>query len=102
MWFLGLIISLLLCGCAAFDTEESEQVSGSAAIQSEDEGEKNLAAIRALLSEKRQRALFAPESGDKRNPESESHPWPPDWLASYFSPKRSVDLTLFRYPLSLL
>lgn len=89
LWFLGLIISLHLNGCAAFDTGKPGQASESSARQSEDEGEKNLAAIRALLSEERQRALSPPESEDKRRPQPEAGLWPPDWLASYFMPKRS-------------
>lgn len=88
-WCLCLILCPLLYGCAAFNTEEYEQVSGLSAMQSEDEGEKNLAAIRALLSEERQRALFPLGSGNNRTPDSEVFSWPPDWLASYFTPTRS-------------
>src|SRR5262245_27268736 len=85
----GLIVSLMLYGCPVFDPEESAPLSGLSAMQTDDEGEKNLAAIRALLSEERQRASFAPDSGKKRNSEPETRLWPPDWLASYFSPKHA-------------
>jgi hypothetical protein len=81
-WCHCLILCLLLYGCATFNTEEYAQVSGLSAMQSEDEGEKNLAAIRALLSEERQRALFPLKSDNNRIPESEVFSWPPDWLAS--------------------
>jgi hypothetical protein len=87
--FLGVAISLLLYGCVAFDTDESVHVSELSALNSDDEGEKNLAAIRALLSEERQRATLASDSSHRRNSESAARPWPPDWLASYFSPNRS-------------
>lgn len=91
MSLLGLIMGLLLYGCVSFDVDigESTQVSGLSNTQFEDEGEKNLAAIRAMLIEEHQRVSVAPDSDNKRSPEPEARPWPPDWLASYFEPQRS-------------
>lgn len=99
MWFVaaGLIMSLLMLGCAGFDTEETAQVSGSPGTHSDDEGEKNLAAIRALVSAERQRASPASESSDKLKRAQDLYWVSPDWLSSYFSPRRSsgqdVDLS---------
>jgi hypothetical protein len=102
VWFLGLTICLLLYGCAALDTDESLHMNESSALKPDDEGEKNLAAVRALLSAERQRAMFPSDSSDRRNPEPAARPWPPDWLASYFSPNRSFgqesDLTSVYVP----
>jgi hypothetical protein len=102
VWLLVMAISFLLHGCVAFGTDESEDVSELSAFTSDDQGEKNLAAIRALLSEERQRATLASVASDKRNPETAARPWPPDWLASYFSPNRSSgqksDLTSMYVP----
>lgn len=73
--FLGVIISLLLYGCAVMDTEESVQASGVAALQSsDDEGERNLAAIRALFPERRKPTPRDPDSSDKRSSESDAPP----------------------------
>ena len=83
------IIGLLLYGCVGFDVEESPQVSGPSATRSDDEGEKNLAAIRALLSVEHKGRSFAPDLDFKRDSTPEARPWPPDWLASYFSPQPS-------------
>jgi hypothetical protein len=90
VWFLGAAICLLLYGCAAFDTDESVRINESSALKPDDEGEKNLAAVRALLSEERQRATFPSDASGRRNPESTARPWPPGWLASYFSPESST------------
>jgi hypothetical protein len=102
VWFLGVAICLLLYGCAAFDTDESVHINESSAFKPDDEGEKNLAAVRALLSEERQRATFPSDSSGRRNPASTARPWPPDWLASYFSPESSSgqksDLTSMHVP----
>lgn len=91
MRFLGVIISLLLCGCAVMDTDVSVQASGEAVLQSDDEGARNLAAIRALFPERRKPTPPAPDSSDKRSSESDAPPWPPDWLSGYLSPKQSSD-----------
>lgn len=88
MRLLGLIISLLFYGCSLCSMEESAQVSAVSDIQSDDDGQKNLAAIRAMLLDQRNRTPPATDSSDKRNAESEASSWPPDWLSSYFSPKR--------------
>ena len=64
-------MGLLLYGCVSFDVDigESTQVSGLSNTQFEDEGEKNLAAIRAMLIEEHQRVSVAPDSDNKRSPE---------------------------------
>ncbi len=102
VWFLGVVICLLLCGCAVFDTDESVRMGELSALKPDDEGEKNLAAIRALLSEERQRLTSVSDSIDRRNPEMSARPWPPDWLASYFSAESSSgqksDLTSVHVP----
>lgn len=93
MWFVCvvLIMSLYLLGCAGFDTEELAHVSGSSATEFDDEGEKNLAAIRALMSTERERASPASESNDKPKPKPDSSYWvPPDWLSSYFASRPSA------------
>ena len=90
MWFAGLIMSLSLLGCAGFGLEEPADLSGLSEAQSnDDEGEKNLAAIRAMMAKERQRTSSTPESSDKPKVELESSSWPPDWLSQYFSPSRS-------------
>jgi hypothetical protein len=92
MWFVGvvLIMSLPLLGCAGFDTEEPAPVRGSSDTEFDDEGEKNLAAIRALMATERERASLASESNDKPQPKSDSYWVPPDWLSSYFSSRPSA------------
>ena len=97
-WLLGLIVSLLAHGCAGFfDAQESVQVIELPALQSDEERRQNLAAIRALLSEQRQRAPRAPDLNATRSSEPAAPSWPPDWLSSYFLPARSsgeeADLT---------
>jgi hypothetical protein len=87
--FLGVAICLLLYGCAVLETDESVHMRQVSALKPDDEGEKNLAAIRALLSEERQQLTSPSDSSDRRNHETAARPWPPDWLASYFSPNRS-------------
>jgi hypothetical protein len=89
MWFVWLIVSLSLLGCAGFDLGEPANLSELSATQSDDEGEKNLAAIRVMMTKERQRTSFTPESGDEPKSERESSSWPPDWLLQYFSPSRS-------------
>jgi hypothetical protein len=89
MWFVWLIMSLFLLGCTGFDLGEPADVSELSATQSGDEGEKNLAAIRAMMAKEHQRTPFTPESSDKPKSEGESSSWPPDWLSQYFSPSRS-------------
>jgi hypothetical protein len=102
VWFLGVAICLHLYGCAALDTDESVHTRQVSASKPDDEGEKNLAAVRALLSEERQRATFPFDSSDRRNPETAARPWPPDWHASYFSSSGSSgqksDLTSMYVP----
>ena len=80
---------LLLLGCAGLDMEEPAQVSGSSGTLSDDEGEKNLAAIRALVSAERQRASPASELIDQPKRDPDLYWVPPDWLSSYFSSRRS-------------
>ena len=91
MRLLAVIMSLLLYGCAVMDREESVQASGVAALQSDDEGERTLAAIRALFPQRGKPAPPVPDSGDKRSSESEAPPWPPDWLSAYLSPPQSSE-----------
>ncbi len=91
MWFAGLIVSLSLLGCAGFGLEEPADLSALSERQSDDEGEKNLSAIRAMMVKERQRTSPTPESSDTPKVERESSSWPPDWLAQYFSPSRSFD-----------
>jgi len=89
MWFVWMIISLSLFGCAGFDLGEPEDLSELSTSQSDDEGEKNLAAIRAMMAKERLRTSFTSESSDAPKSERESYSWPPDWLAQYFSPSLS-------------
>lgn len=89
MRILGLIMPLVLFGCAGFDREELVEVSELSTMQSDDDAQKNLAAIRAMLAEQRQRAPLPPDSIHEPKPEPGSPSWPPDWLASYFLPKGS-------------
>ena len=91
MWFAGLIMSLLLLGCAGLDLEEPVDLSGLSETQSDDEGEKNLQAIRAMMAKEHQRTSRPPESGDTPKVERESIPWPPDWLSQYFSSRPFSD-----------
>lgn len=90
MWFLGLVMSLLMPGCAGIDEKPGAvKVNGLSGIRSEDEAEKNLTAIRALLSGQPQQAPSASASSGNRSLEPDAASWPPDWLSSYFSPERS-------------
>ncbi len=102
MWLLGLIISLLLSGCSLLSMDEPALVSTVSDAQSDDEGQKNLAAVRAMLAEERQRSSLTAGSSDKRSPEPAPLSWPPDWLSSYFLPKRlsreELDLVTVQAP----
>jgi hypothetical protein len=89
MWFVWMIMSLFLLGCAGFDLGEPVDLSQLSATQSDDEGEKNLAAIRAMMAKERLRTSFTSESSDTPKSERESSSWPPDWLSQYFSPSLS-------------
>lgn len=91
MWFVGvgLTINVLLLGCAGLDMDEPAQVSALSGTLSDDEGEKNLAAIRALVSAERQGASPASELSDQPKREPDLYWVPPDWLSSYFSSRRS-------------
>ena len=89
MWFVWMILSLSLLGCTGFDLGEPVDLSELSATQSDDEGEKNLAAIRAMMAKERHRTSFTPESSDTPKSEGESSSWPPDWLSQYFSPSLS-------------
>jgi hypothetical protein len=90
--FLGLIMmSLLLYGCVLMDKEESVQGSGMAALQSDNEAEQNLAAIRALFPQREKPTVPVSESRERRSSESDVPPWPPDWLSAYLSPPQSSD-----------
>jgi hypothetical protein len=92
IWFLGvLMMSLVLYGCAMMDREEPVQGSGMAALGSDNEAEQNLAAIRALFPQRGKPTAPAPESREKRSPESDVPPWPPDWLSAYLSLPQSSD-----------
>lgn len=91
MRLLAVIVSLLLYGCAVMDGEESVQASGVAALQSDDEGERTLAAIRALFPQRGKPTPPVPDAGGKRSSESETPPWPPDWLSAYLSPPQSSE-----------
>jgi len=86
MWFVWMIMSLSLVGCADFDSGEPVGLSEFSAMQSDNEGEKNLAAIRAMIAKERLRTSFTTsDSSDIQNSEGESSSWPPDWLSQYFS-----------------
>jgi hypothetical protein len=102
MWLLGLIISLLLSGCSLLSMEEPALVSTESDAQSYDQGQKNLAAVRAMLAEERQRSSLTAGSSDKRSPEPATLSWPPDWLSLYFWPKRlsreELDLVTLQAP----
>ncbi len=104
MWLLGLIIGLLLSGCSFLAMEESAQVSQGSDVQSQsdDEGQKNLAAVRAMLAEERQRSPLTAGLSDTRSSDPGTPSWPPDWLSSYFSPtrlsKEELELTTGRAP----
>jgi hypothetical protein len=103
MWLLGLIISLLLLsGCSLLGLEEPALVSAMSDVQSDDDGQKNLAAIRAMLAEQRQRSSLTSGSSDKRSSDPATLTWPPDWLSSYFLPKRlsreELDLVTVQAP----
>jgi hypothetical protein len=91
MWFVGvgLTISVLLLGCAGLEMDEPAQVSALSGTLSDDEGEKNLAAIRALVSTERQGSSPAFESSDQPKREPDVYWVPPDWLSSYFSSRPS-------------
>jgi hypothetical protein len=91
MWFVGvgLTISVLLLGCAGLEMDEPAQVSAVSGTLSDDEGEKNLAAIRALVSTERQGSSPAFESSDQLKREPDVYWVPPDWLSSYFSSRPS-------------
>ncbi len=72
----SLLMTLLLAGCAAFQ-------AGQPAVgdeQAQTEGQKNLAAIRAMIADERRRVS---ELG--RSPEK-APTWPPDWDSSYSLP----------------
>jgi|SRR5713101_3164748 len=102
MWLLGLIISLLVSGCSLLSMEEPALVNTVSDVQSDDEGQKNLAAVRAMLAEERQRSSLTAGSSDKRSSEPAPLSWPPDWLSSYFLPKRlsreELDLVTVQAP----
>ena len=85
MWFV-MIMSLSLLGCAGFGLGKPVDLSELSAMQSDDEGEKNLAAIRAMMAKERLRTSFTPESSVTPKAEREPSSWPPDWLSQYFSP----------------
>ncbi len=81
---------LSLLGCAGFGLGEPVDLSELlAAMQSDDEGEKNLAAIRAMMAKERLRTSFTPESSVTPKAEREPSSWPPTWLSQYFSPSLS-------------
>jgi len=89
MWTAGVIMGFVLAGCAGFDMEEPAGLSGSPAFRSEDDGAKNLAAIRAMIIQERQRTSSTPGSREKPASEGMSASWPPDWLSQYFPSARS-------------
>jgi hypothetical protein len=88
MWFVWIIMSLSLFGCVGCALGEPVGLSELSAMQSDDdEGEKNLAAIRAMIAKERLRTSFTTsESNDIPKSERESYSWPSDWLSQYFSP----------------
>src|ERR1700704_6684560 len=88
MWLLGLIISLHLSGCSLLSMEEPALVSAVSDVKSDDEGQKNLAAVRAMLAEERQRSSLTADSSEKWSSQPSTLSWPPDWLSSYFLPTR--------------
>ena len=66
-------MSLSLFGCADFDSGEPVGLSELSAMQSDnDEGEKSLAAIRAMMAKERLRTSFTSESSDTPKSERES------------------------------
>ncbi|MGQ0811110.1 MAG: hypothetical protein ACT4OO_07780 [Nitrospiraceae bacterium] len=94
-WFLGLFMSLFWVGCVGFENP-SEQAIELSVDESRHDGEKNLAAIRAVLSLQRERSSPAQEAAREPNPEPAPSSWPPHWLSSFFVPgpsdKRDTDL----------
>jgi hypothetical protein len=80
-----IMMGVLLHGCAVMDQEESAQVSGAAALQSDNEAEQNLAAIRALFPQRGKQGAPPSDSRERRSSESNAPPWPPDWLSAYLS-----------------
>jgi hypothetical protein len=93
---IGLVVSLILVGCAGFETDPREHEVGFSANQANEEGRKNLAAIRALLSEQRQRSLPVHEQGVTSQDAAESPSWWPDWLASLLLPMPTREQTARR------
>ena len=93
MWLVAvwLIVDLSFIGCAGLGwDDEATEVSGLAVTESDDEGEKNLAAIRAILSAQRHRTSQRQEAGERQKRAAADVYWvPPDWLSSYFSPRHS-------------
>jgi hypothetical protein len=65
-------MSLSLLGCVGFDSGEPVDLSELSATQSDDEGEKSLAAIRAMMAKERLRTSFTSESSDTPKSERES------------------------------
>lgn len=91
---LGVImLSSLLYGCAMMDMDKEDptQASRTAALESDNEAEQNLAAIRALFPRRGKPSAPASESREGRNSESDAPPWPPDWLSPYLSLPQSSD-----------
>lgn len=72
----GLLAVVILAGCAAFQADRPATGDG----QAQTEGQKNLAAIRAMIADERRRVHEL-----RRSPE-QPPAWPPDWYSSYSAP----------------
>jgi hypothetical protein len=83
-----LLLSLFGCSWFIFIVEEeSVQANSMSDVHSDDDG-KNRAAIRGMVAEEHQPSSLKTGADHKRNPEPGMLAWPPNWLASYFSPNR--------------
>ena len=78
-WIHRLLLYVLLAGCAMGETPAREDFTTS-------EGEKNLAAIRAVLSEPSYSSMRFREEVTLSGSMKERPRWPPDWLSSFSSP----------------
>ncbi|BCA52971.1 hypothetical protein W02_01110 [Nitrospira sp. KM1] len=92
----GVIVFSLFTGCSLVGMEDSVQVSAASSRKSDDEGEKNLAAIKAIVAAEQKRGV------DSSGPEyvnshfTRPNAWPPDWTKPYSAPTRLSDDELER------
>ena len=90
MWMYGLIMSCFLswCGCTWFIVEEESAQAGVVSDGQSDADGQHRAAIRARVAEAHQPSSLMTGASDTPTSEPGTRSWPPDWLASYFSPDR--------------